>query len=92
MRENDYIRRGYTVILARIILNRESRGVGILDHIKARANDVESLLITPRKPTVPRLLCSLSWRIVGSKCVRASTRFTRYETSFPALLSRFNSY
>lgn len=49
--ENDYIRRGgYTVILARIILKQESGGVGILDHIKARANDVESLLITLRKP------------------------------------------
>jgi hypothetical protein len=48
---NDYIKRGYTVILARIILKQESGGVGILDHIKARANDVESLLITPCKPT-----------------------------------------
>lgn len=48
VRERVY-RTEYTVILARIILKQESGGVRILDRIKARANDVESLLITLRK-------------------------------------------
>lgn len=40
----------YTVILARIILKQGVGGVGSVNRIKARANDVESFLITPRKP------------------------------------------
>lgn len=52
-RERLHQARVYTAILARIILKQESGGVGIPDRIKARANDVESLLITPCKPTVP---------------------------------------
>lgn len=82
--------RGYTVILARIILKQESGGVGILDHIKARANDVESLLITPRKPTyVPALGPSEALpvhRAATSKCVfayRPNLLITR-ETLFRA--------
>lgn len=40
----------YIVILARIILKHGAGGVGPVNHIKARANDVESFLITPCKP------------------------------------------
>lgn len=40
----------YIVILARIILKHGVGGVGPVNHIKARANDVESFLITPCKP------------------------------------------
>lgn len=77
---NDYIRRGgYTVILARIILKQESGGVGILDHIKARANDVESLLITLHKPMYYAQSVAL-----GAPVVEMCSHIDRCETLFQA--------
>lgn len=86
---NDYIRRGgYTVILARIILKQESRGVGILDHIKARANDVESLLITLRKPTYHVQSVALGL-CTGRRDVFAYRPLRNFVSG---ILSRFNSH